>query len=408
MARRVTSRDYGRPARPLLLRLAHAVCRGLGARGPSLTGAALESAARDAEGLEDFGDPAYREPLARLLAATESEAALHPTGRLVQRARLIGILRNRLRAEAIIAANPEIAARPIVAPIVVTGLPRTGTTLLQRLIAAHPEARAMRTWEGANPAPFAERRDSRRLRARAAHRVIATLAPDFLACHPIEPGGIDEEIVLIDHSLMSSLPEVMMHVPSYGRWHEAQGQGPAYRLLKRMLQLLDWQRPGARWVLKTPQHLEFVPDLLAVFPDAHVIQVHRAPEVAVASTCSMVAHARGMLSDVIDPAEVGRRTLAKTARLIAQMAVTRAASPAGRFIDVFYDALVGDPVGEARRVARAVDLEWGADVEAAITRQSAMRDHERFGKHVYALADFAVSDAEIDEYFGAYRRRFGL
>src|SRR5262249_44033691 len=147
-------------------------------------------------------------------------------------------------------------------------------------------------WEGANPAPLRPAGpgpwDSRRARGVAIHQVLHHLAPDFLACHPIEPDSAEEEIALLDHSFLSMLSEVMMHVPSFALWVEGQDQGPAYRLLRRLLLLLDWQRSAERWVLKTPQHLEYIDDLLGVFPDAVVVHTHRDPITSVASTCSLV------------------------------------------------------------------------------------------------------------------------
>ncbi|MDP2314731.1 MAG: sulfotransferase [Pseudomonadota bacterium] len=410
---RVTSRDYSRPARGPTVRALHASWHGVGAsKWPVLDAESLLDAARRAEGLDDFGDPAFHDPLARLIDATEAEARLHPVGRVITRTRLVTMLRNRLRAEAWFKDHPEILQRPIVAPIVITGLPRTGTTFLQRLLSADPRTRSMLSWEGANPAPLRGRGaalwDTRRVRAGAIHKVIAGLAPDFLACHPIERDGVDEEIILLDHSLLSSLPEVMMHVPTYARWQEAQSQAPAYQMLRRLLLLLDWQRAGQRWLLKTPQHLECLDDLFAVFPDACVVHVHRDPMVSVASTCSMVAHARGFVSDSVDPAEVGRSTLDKLDRMMTRMAETRAQRGGERFVDVYYDDLIASPVAEARRVLEATGLEWTPAAEAAVTGASLDRERDRFGRHVYALEDFALAAEEVRERFAEYRERFEL
>jgi hypothetical protein len=418
MPARVTSRDYRHPRRVRGVGSLHAAWRALGLTArPSLDPKALEDAARRAEGLDDFGDPSWRDPLERLVASIEAEADLHPIGRLITRTRIVTMLRNRLRAEALIAAHPDLLTRPIVAPIVITGLPRTGTTFLQRLLSADPRMRSMRAWEGANPAPprdlFAGVWDTRRARGRLIHGVISSLAPDFLACHPIELDGFDEEIVLLDHSLLSSLPEVMMEVPGYARWQEAQGQGPAYRMLRRLLLVLDWQRSGERWLLKTPQHLEFLDDLLEVFPDAYVVHCHRDPAIAVASTCSMVAHARGFVSDSVDPAAIGRGTLEKTARMMTRMAEARARATrgepgAGRFVDVYYEDLIARPVAEARRVLEATGLAWTPTAEAAVTAASQDRDRERFGRHVYALDDFALTTEGVHARFADYRARFAL
>lgn len=410
--RQKTSRNYRSPHRPFWLRWLHAAWGGLGPGARvSLRPDDLVAAARAAEGLEDLGDESYRPALEQLVGAIEAEAALHPLGRAITRARLVGILRNRLRAEAWIAEHPEILARPLPAPIVIAGLPRTGTTLLQRLLASDPRIRVMVGWEGANPAPLRPagplRWDSRRARGRLVHVVLRTLAPDFLACHPIELDSADEEIILLEHSFLSMLSEVMMHVPSFVRWMEAQDQGQAYRMLRRMLLLLDWQRSAERWVLKTPQHLEHVGALLAVFPDAVIVHTHRDPAASVASTCSMVAHARGFLSDAIDPDAIGRRVLEKTGQMMDAMLRARAQRGDGRFIDVDYDDLVAAPLVQVGRVLRAAGLPASAAAEAAVQAASRTLTQRSAREHVYDLGDFGLTEAQVAARFSAYRARFG-
>src|SRR5262249_48955329 len=149
----------------------------------------------------------------------------------------------------------------------------------------------------------------RRAAGRLAESALRVLAPEFFAVHPVESEAPEEDILLLDHAFMSQAPEAMLHVPTYARWLESQDLRPAYRFLRRALQVLAWQRGGAYWVLKTPHHLEFLAELLAVFPDAVIIQTHRDPQATMGSFCSMVAHGRGLFSDVVDPREVGRHWL---------------------------------------------------------------------------------------------------
>ena len=174
-----TSRDYRHPRRPLGARIGNAL---LGLGQPSLDPADLVEAARRAEGLTDLGRPDPRPALGHLCNALVREADLHPIGRWIQRFRIIGQLRNRLRATVRLRDDPAILDRQPAPPLVITGLPRTGTTFLHRLLAADPGTRALRSWEGLNPLPFRDGRD-RIAAAQRAARSVAYLAPDFMAVH---------------------------------------------------------------------------------------------------------------------------------------------------------------------------------------------------------------------------------
>jgi hypothetical protein len=406
---RTTSRDYANPHRPAVLRVAN---RALGLALPRrLTVDGLVAAARRAEGLHDLGDPDVDVPLGRLLDAVEAEARLHPLGWLITRGRLIGVLRNRLRAQAALAADPAILDRPVREPVVVTGLQRTGTTFLHRLLAADPRFRSLRSWEGLNPTPFRGSptgpADPRRRLAERAEKGLAWMAPDFFAVHPVEASAPEEEVLLLDHSFLSTVPEATLRVPSFSRWLERQDQRPAYVLLRRLLQLLDAAEPRERWVLKTPHHLEWLDVLLDVFPDARIVWTHRDPLATLGSFCSMVAHGRGVMSDAVDPREIGRDWLAKTARMIDRAMAVREARPAA-FLDVRYDDLTRAPLAEVARVFAFADVPLPPDVEAAVAAQRDASPQHRHGRHVYALSDFGLTEGQVAERFSAYRERFGF
>jgi hypothetical protein len=210
------------------------------------------AAARKSTGLHDFGDESFREPLRVLIDSIEREANLTLLGRIITRGRLTGVLTNRLRIEALLRKHPEIRERKIERPIVIAGLQRTGTTMLHRLIAADPRLRSLASWEALSPAPVArsawEKQDPRFKLAKTAERGLAYIAPAFFAIHPVEADAPEEEVILLDYSFMSTVAEASFHVPTYASWLEQQDQTPAYRYLKTLLQVLDWQRPGKRWV----------------------------------------------------------------------------------------------------------------------------------------------------------------
>jgi hypothetical protein len=401
----------------------NALARGLARLGieTSLAEASLVRAARRSTGLHAFqpslgeglGEPGFGTALRVLLGAIEAEAALHPLGRAMMRQILVRSLASRLRIEALCDRHPEIEAAPVVAPVFIVGLQRTGTTLLHRLLALHPALRALASWEGVSPAPLFERRarpgapDPRIGQARLAERAARWLAPDFFAVHPILAEGIEEDSILFDATLFSTAAEALLDVPSFSAWLEAQPQRGAYREYRRALQLLLWQRPG-RWLGKTPAHLERLGVLLETFPDARVVHTHRDPVETVASLCSMVAHGRGFFSDRVDPQEVGRQWLGKARRMLEKGLAARERRGEGAFLDVQYADLVEDPLKQVRRVCDFIGAPLPAGAERAVQRFLAQHPQHEHGRHGYALGDFGLAREEVAAGFADYRKRFGF
>ncbi|MCB9680709.1 MAG: sulfotransferase [Alphaproteobacteria bacterium] len=372
----------------------------------------LLEAAVNAERLEDLGPEAWREPLEHLVAAIDAEADLHPLGRMIQRTRLVGNLRCRLRQQAVFDGHPELLDRPVKAPIVITGLQRSGTTFLHRLLAADPRIRSLRSWEAVNPAPFQQAatgaKDPRRRLAHQATRAVGFLAPDFLAVHPIEAESPEEEVVVLDQTFLSTVAESLLHVPGHAAWLESQDQRPGYRLLRKVMQLLDAAEPRERWVLKTPHHLEWLGTLSHVFPDVHVIHTHRDPVVTVGSFCSMVAHGRGLSSDRVDPRVVGDQWLRKIGRMIDRSMAFRDKRPDVPVHDVRYDDLVADPLGTVGQIYRFLGLSLPEHVQDAIDAQRVASPAHKYGRHVYELSDFGLTPTQVADRFAAYRERHDL
>jgi hypothetical protein len=409
---RITSTDYERPHRPLALRLVNAAGRALeraGHEGASLERDSLIEAARRRTGLANFGDPAFRRPLEVLLASMEHGADLHPAGRLMARQNLIRILANRLRIENTIHNHPGILETPMQDPVIITGLQRTGTTLLNRLLGIDPALRWLRSWEAVNPAPWHEEgdRDPRIRAARLAQASVRWLAPDFFAIHPVDAESSEEDVLLFEYALVSQVPEATMKVPTYSRWLEREADWKAaYRYYERVLRVLAWQRPVGRWLLKSPQHLEHLDVLLDVFPDARVLVTHRDPTRCQASFCSMMAHAWGIFTDAIDPHEVGRHWGSKQVRMVERAMAARDAAPADRFLDILYADLVSDPVGQAQRALDFLGMDLDPEVERGMRRHLEDNPRRRHGRHRYALEDFGLERQEVDARFAAYRDRF--
>lgn len=433
------------PYRPRLIALVNQLGQGLGALGIGsleawagrLTTGDLIDAARRRTGLFDFGDDSFLEPLERLLQSIEAEARLHTVGRLITRTRLVGTLATRLRVQAFLRRRPEVLESTLPPPIVIAGLQRTGTTLLHRMLASDPDLRALLSWEAIAPvAPDAvgpvgahglgtslaslsaslraslrgrsPGEDPRIRQARLSVRALAYMAPGFFAIHPVEPEAPEEDVLLLDYSFLSTVPEATLHVPSYGRWLETQDHTPAYEYMATLLRVLCAQRGPRRWILKTPHHLEYLDVLRKVFPGVRIIQTHRDPARTLASLCSMITHGRGVFSDHVDPHVVGREWSRKVGRMLERSLAVRAAAQDEGFVDVSYYDLVRDPVGEVRRLYERLDLPWSPAVLARLEATRRDNPQHKYGRHAYRLEDFGLSERGVEPLLAAYRARFAV
>ena len=409
-----TSTDYRRPHRPLSVSLFNRVgraARRLGFGGALDVGRMI-AAARRRTGLSDFGDEWFLEPLEVLVDSINAEARLTPLGAAIQRARIVSALAIRLRAAQLLREHPEILDLDLGRILLIAGLQRTATTTLHRLLAADPEIRALSAWEVLSPVPLrGERTEAprRRMRqAKRAARAIGFLAPDFRAVHPMAYDAPEEDVLLLDLSFMSQAPEAAMHVPSYSRWLETRDHTKCYEYMLTVLKILHWQRPGDRWVLKTPHHMEHLDVILDVFPDVCVIQTHRDPKKSVPSFCSMVAHGRGIFSDHVDPAEIGAHWMRKIRRMMERSMNVRRSADKGVFIDVSFYDLIADPLGELRRTYGAAGIDFTEEAADAAGIASERSGNDGHGRHVYSPASFGLDEETIDEYSEAYCRKYRI
>ncbi|MBN2496846.1 MAG: sulfotransferase [Deltaproteobacteria bacterium] len=414
---RQTSTDYTRPYRPLpvaLLNRCGRILERFGLELSDLSEASLVAAARKVTGLRDLGGEGFFARLSLLLQSVHDEARLHPLGRIMVRQNLIRILANRLRLLATLDRHPEIDALAVDAPIFVVGLQRTGTTVMNRLLAADPAHRFLASWQAISPAPIqtdgqGDLGEARRKRlAEISQRGLAYLAPDFFAIHPVEALGPEEDCLLFDYGLWGTVPEATLHVPSFSAWLEQQDHREAYRFYARVLRVLQFQWPGGRWVLKTPQHMEQLEVLLETFPDARIVQTHRDPLRVLASFCSMMAHARGVFSDAVDPQEVARHWFGKARRMVERAMAARERCGPERFCDVLYYDLVRDPGAELRRVYAFLGAEISPQAQAAMRRWTERNPQHKHGRHHYRLDDFGLDRDEVEAAFADYRARFAI
>lgn len=376
----------------------------------SILDEALRRAGRGA-----FVDRTFVEPLRVLLHSLNTEAHLNAAGQFSMRTRIVDLLVNRLRLEHYLESHPEIRDEQIAAPFVIVGFPRTGTTMLHRLLSCDPATNAVAWWENRNPAPFPNtvwgQPDPRIAAAHQQVRAILDAVPALAAIHPWDPEGPDEEILLLEHSFYSTMPASMANVPTYDAWVKLQDNTAAYRYLELMLQFLQWQKRqarhvGTRWVLKTPHHLGFMEYLFKVFPGARIIQTHRDPLQTLPSITSMYYFLWQLACDAVDPLVVGRYCKEHYSRALRHCMEVRDITPVGRFIDIDYRTVLRDPLAQAHRIYDFLGLQLTVGIENEMRRWAEENRRDKRAPHEYTLEKFGFTDEEIRREFADYRQRY--
>ena len=364
----------------------------------------LLAEARDKTGLTDYGDEWFVEPLRVLVAGLVTEARLSELGLALTHRRLVALLADRLRLRRLQAEQPAILDEDVVVAAEICGLPRTGSTLMHRLLASSPHVTSTLSWETSYPLPFpGEGPDAveRKRRAQDRAKLFLQMTPEFGDIHTIEWDGPEEDVILLDRTFTSMSFDSFYQIPTYGLWLRKVDQGPAYAELREWLQVLQWQDPARRgrpWVLKSPHHLTAVETVLSTFTTCRIVMTHRSPVRAVPSYASMVSSIRGQYSDDVDRVAIGRYWRDRFGTTLRDFTAVRARRP-DRFVDVAFEAVVADPVGEAARVMTALGLPADRTAFAAYLERNRAQRH---GTHTYTAADFGLSEAELQRDFAFY------
>lgn len=313
----------------------------------------------------------------------------------------------RLMSEAGWAAHPDVAELPVEQPIFVTGLPRTGTTAMHRLLAADPTHQGLEQWlcEAPQPRPPRSSWESNPVyqHVQAGFEKFYAANPSFAGVHYIAADTVEECWQLLRQSAMSVSYESLGHVPTYSAWLAAQDWTDAYARHRRNLQLIGSNEPQKRWVLKNPSHLFALDALLAVYPDAMVVQTHRDVRTTIASSCSLSALATEGYSERFVGVTIGRDQLEMLTRGADGFLAARAKHDASHFYDVDFRDLARDPIGTVEAVYRHFDLPWTNDVRSAVVAEdAASKSGHRAPSHRYSLADFGLDPDEVDERFATY------
>ncbi|MBA0128202.1 sulfotransferase [Haloechinothrix sp. YIM 98757] len=364
----------------------------------------LHESAMRLTGLDDFGTDDYTDGLRVLLDSYARDARLTPRGNKIKRSFLRGALVARLLAEQAWKQYPEHADVRIERPIFVTGLPRTGTTALHRLLTADPANQGLELWlaEMPQPRPPRETWDDnpifQQIQAGCEQHHIEH--PEFMGLHYVSADMVEECWQLLRQSLRSLSYECLAHVPTYSAWLAEQDWTPAYQRHRRNLQLIGLPDAHRRWVLKNPSHLFSLDALMATYPDALVIQTHRSPRTAIASVCSLAAHATEGWSERFTGDVIGRDQLELWSRGLRRFTAERAKHDPAQFCDVAYEDFVADPVGTVEGIYTHFGLEMSQRARDAMLRmQRESTSGARKPAHRYALADFGLTGEDVDARF---------
>ena len=370
----------------------------------------LAQARRDT-GLTEFDGPALQEPLERLTHALRSEAQLNDAGVHIWHGRLLNTIITRLRARDWFHRHPEILTEQLPPPVVILGLARTGTTLLHRLLATDPRFYAAAWWEVRFPVPTPDdvSGEQRIVAAKAEVAGILAAMPDLAAIHPWDALGADEDIMLIDQTLLSTTAESLACVPSYRAWIHSLDLRPAYAYLVQLMKFLQWQKKqrgqhAIYWVLKTPMHLGYVDVIAELMPGAMFVQTHRDPLTTMPSFASFVHLLWAMGSNSADP-RLAARQWSETLELHLNQCLAQRTRLPNPFIDVDFRETVSDPLRVVERIYRRIGLPMTQATRSGISAYMSTHPREGRPKHEYTLEEFGFTRAELEQRFKAYREK---
>lgn len=386
---------------------------GVGTHGaPPFDQAALLAAARQRSGLDDFGDTWFLEPMARFIEAANAEARLTPEGIAAQTEVIVKGLVSRLRMTEDLRRHPEIRDERVEVAAVILGLPRTGSTIFQRLLAAAPGMTALRWFELQNFAPFpdesAGQPEGRRAYAAAMIDGWLKTAPELASIHPLDPDAPDEEILILGQMFVSTMVEGMTFVPSFAHWLDGYDQSKGHQDLTTILRYLQWQDPsrrGKRWILKSPSNLPYTEYAARAFPDALLIMTHRDPRETVPSYISMQA-ALYKLGSRLDEQDVATFWFSRLVGWMERFEAARARIGEHRFLDIDYRTVTREPIEQAHRVLHRIGVAQDAATDAALVEFLASNRREQRPAHAYSLERFGLDEAAIDRGFAGYRARY--
>lgn len=373
----------------------------------------LHTAATAMTGLTDFGNPdEYLPGLRRLLAALDNGPRFTPRGREFTFGSLLGTLIARLQTERGWRDHPECLAQPICRPLIITGVPRTGTTALHKLLSMDPQFQGMERWLTATPMPRPPRdtwNSNPHYQATVAGlRAFFEAAPEMKAAHDMVADEVDECLEVLKQNFCSNMFGSSLRVPDYDAWWVEQDEAPSYRRYAKVLRLIGAREPDKPWLLKNPGHIHHLDALLEIFPDACVVQTHRDPVKSLPSLCSVLVMARRISEgEGVDLHEIGRREIDNWNRAVKRAMEVRARSQE-HFYDVHHKDFHADPMRVVAQIYERFGLNLSLQAEQRMRDWIRNNPEGKHGSHSYTLEQFGLSAAQIRERFADYIRQYGL
>ncbi|MDT5008401.1 MAG: hypothetical protein QOH57_18 [Mycobacterium sp.] len=371
---------------------------------------ALQDGACAATGLSDFGSTYYREGLDRTVDALNAQAELNDLGRVMQHATISNALIQRLKIVDTYKAHPEIADEVVDGPVVVLGLPRTGTTALGQLMSADPQFRFLRTWESQAPTPPPEsatqHTDPRIAQAAEGIGMIEQMFPDFQAIVSSEAQAATECQDLMGMSFRTFHFDGVVRVPNYVQWLLQCDMRETYEFHRDVLKLLQWHCKPSLWLLRTPVHMFALDAFVQVYPNAKFVWSHRDPAKVLGSVCSLIAYVRSWSSDYRDARELGAEQLAWWAEGIGRAMDFRTKYGDDRFVDVSFADLQTDSVNTVARSYERLGLAFTDDARAGVAQWAEGHKPGHRGTHTYDLADYGLTPEQVREVFSDYLARY--
>jgi hypothetical protein len=380
---------------------------------PSLDFSEIVAAARTTSGLNDIDVPDLFEALNVLIKSLNTEGHLTPAGMAGKRAGLLRSLANRFRLERTLELHPEIKNEDISGPIVIIGLPRSGTTKLHRMIAADPGLQKLPLWKLLNPVPignFAQGEPDPRIAiAEVFEKTMRETQPDLYAAHPMAALEPDEDVFALEVTGRNYINCSTVPATSYKAWLDKQPFDGVYRLLRHFLQVVQYFDRGAGkpWVLKAPQHMGFLPLIFDVFPQATIVHCHRPVAVSVASYAAMITVARKSSCSVADPFDVGQYALTFWSDLTERYLRDRTnLEMRHKFIDLSYRDIVNNGIESVSRIYATAGLEMSNESRESMLAWEHANAQHKHGRHRYELADAGLTEQDIATAFSGYTAKF--
>jgi hypothetical protein len=370
----------------------------------------LHAKATAETGLGDFGADDYRERLGVYLAALQEIPNMNAPGIVNHHAQILQWLKNRLLLSDLLARHPEIHDIELLPPIVIAGLPRTGTTHLHNLLAAGPTFRTMPYWESNEPFPLPAEAgmqpDPRKARMDIAVQVMNLVMPHFPLMHEMTTDHVHEEIQLLANDFSTMLFETLAHVPRWRDYYMGHDQTPHYEHLQTQLKAMQFLRGGRRWLLKSPQHLEQIPVLDKVFPGVFVIFTHRDPAPVTLSMLAMLTYSARMYCSPVPVNEIAVTWVDRLASMLGTLVRDRDGIPPERSIDVRFDEFMADEVAVTEQVYAKAGEQLDGHARAAITAYLGGHRRGRHGTVATSPEMFGLHERDLHEPFAPYVARF--